>query len=59
MTTAPTTDVIDHVLGLDPSSPLATLRNERAKLKQLTQTSYEAALRPKDAKAFRVSGGRR
>lgn len=52
MTTAPTTDVIDHVLGLDPSSPLATLRNERAKLKQLTQTSYEAALRPKEPRNF-------
>lgn len=52
MTTAQTTDVIDHVLGLDPSSPLDTLRNERAKLKQLTQTSYEAALHPKEPRNF-------
>ncbi|MBS9477601.1 CMD domain protein [Ancylobacter sp. VKM B-3255] len=45
-------DVIDTVLGLDASSPVLALRHERAKLKQLTQTSYFAALRPAEPRNF-------
>lgn len=51
MTTSPP-DVIDHVLGLAPSSPLAELRDRRQKLKQLTQSSYQAALEPADPRNF-------
>jgi CMD domain protein len=52
MTTETTPDVIDKVLGLSPSSPLLALRAQRAKLKQLTQTSYVAALRPAEPRNF-------
>lgn len=52
MTTETTVDVIDKVLGLDPSSPLLALREQRAKLKHLTQTSYVAALHPADPRNF-------
>lgn len=45
-------DVIDTVLGLDPSSPLLALRERRARLKHLTQTSYAAALRPAEPRNF-------
>lgn len=44
------TDVIDKVLGND--AEITALRNRREKLKTLTQTSYEAALTPKDAGNF-------
>lgn len=47
-----TADVIDSVLGLDPSSPIVKLRQQRADLKRLTQTSYEAALLPADPRNF-------
>jgi CMD domain protein len=52
MTTETTVDVIDKVLGLGPSSPLLALREQRAKLKHLTQTSYVAALHPADPRNF-------
>jgi CMD domain protein len=52
MTTETTVDVIDKVLGLSPSSPLMALREQRAKLKHLTQTSYVAALHPTDPRNF-------
>ncbi len=52
MTTETTVDVIDKVLGLTPSSPLLALREQRAKLKHLTQTSYVAALHPADPRNF-------
>jgi CMD domain protein len=52
MTTETTPDVIDKVLGLSPSSPLLALRAQRGKLKQLTQTSYVAALRPAEPRNF-------
>lgn len=52
MTTETTVDVIDKVLGLGPSSPLLALREQRAKLKHLTQTSYVAALHPTDPRNF-------
>lgn len=45
-------DVIDKVLGLSPGSPLALLRQQRGKLKQLTQTSYQAALHPAEPRNF-------
>ncbi|WGD29147.1 CMD domain protein [Ancylobacter sp. WKF20] len=50
--TAPLPDVIDTVLGLDGSSPTLALRQQRERLKQLTQTSYLAALRPADPRNF-------
>ncbi len=48
----PLPDVIDTVLGLDAASPTLALRQERAKLKHLTQTSYLAALRPAEPRNF-------
>jgi CMD domain protein len=48
----PPPDVIDNVLRLEPSSPVAQLREKRAELKRLTQSSYVAALRPKDPRNF-------
>ena len=39
-------DVINEVLELAPESPLAQLREKRAKIARLTQTSYIAAIRP-------------
>ncbi len=45
-------DVIDRVLGLDGRSDLLKLREQRAKLKHLTQTSYQAALRPAEPRNF-------
>ena len=45
-------DVIDSVLGLKPGSDLQRLRDRREKLKALTQSSYAAALRPKDPRNF-------
>lgn len=50
--TAPLPDVIDTVLGLDATSPTLALRQERLKLKHLTQTSYLAALRPAEPRNF-------
>ncbi|CAN7647436.1 CMD domain-containing protein [Ensifer adhaerens] len=52
MTSPSTTDVIDTVLGLDRFPDLQALREQRAKLKQLSQTSYQAALRPADPRNF-------
>ncbi|RAS01200.1 CMD domain-containing protein [Ensifer adhaerens] len=52
MTSPSTTDVIDTVLGLDRFPDLQALREQRAKLKQLSQTSYQAALRPTDPRNF-------
>ena len=48
-------DVIDTVLGLDKFPELLKLREQRAKLKQLTQTSYEAALHPSEPRNFSYS----
>jgi len=44
--------VIDTVLGLDRFPDLQALREQRAKLKHLSQTSYQAALRPAEARNF-------
>lgn len=52
MTDTLTGDVIDNVLGLGPSDELFRLREQRAKMKHLTQTSYIAALRPTEARNF-------
>ncbi|MGV8938285.1 MAG: CMD domain-containing protein [Allorhizobium sp.] len=52
MTTVATVDVIDTVLGLDKHPDLLKLREQRGKLKQLTQTSYAAALLPADPRNF-------
>lgn len=52
MTASPTADVIDTVLGLDRFPDLKALREQRGKLKHLTQTSYEAALRPAEPRNF-------
>lgn len=52
MTSPSTTDVIGTVLGLDRFPDLQALREQRAKLKQLSQTSYQAALRPADPRNF-------
>ncbi|MGF6254479.1 CMD domain-containing protein [Ensifer sp. ZNC0028] len=52
MTSPSTTDAIDTVLGLDRFPDLQALREQRAKLKHLSQTSYQAALRPTDPRNF-------
>ncbi|WHA43760.1 CMD domain-containing protein [Agrobacterium larrymoorei] len=52
MTDTFTGDVIDNVLGLKPSDELFRLREQRAKMKHLTQTSYNAALRPAEPRNF-------
>ncbi|KRD64041.1 CMD domain protein [Ensifer sp. ENS10] len=52
MTAPSTNDVIDTVLGLDRFPDLQALREQRAKLKHLSQTSYQAALRPAEARNF-------
>ncbi|MBP1883905.1 CMD domain protein [Sinorhizobium mexicanum] len=52
MTAPSTVDVIDTVLGLERFPDLKALRQQRAKLKHLTQTSYEAALRPAEPRNF-------
>jgi uncharacterized protein YciW len=52
MTAVSTVDVIDTVLGLDKFPDLQKLREERGKNKHLTQTSYNAALRPSDPRNF-------
>lgn len=52
MTASPTADIIDTVLGLDRFPDLKALREQRGKLKHLTQTSYEAALRPAEPRNF-------
>ncbi|HEV7306773.1 CMD domain protein [Ensifer sp.] len=52
MTSPSTNDVIDAVLGLDRFPDLQALREQRAKLKHLSQTSYQAALRPADPRNF-------
>ena len=52
MTAPATADVIDTVLGLDRFPDLKALREQRDKLKHLTQTSYEAALRPAEPRNF-------
>ncbi|QCI99351.1 CMD domain-containing protein [Agrobacterium larrymoorei] len=52
MTDTLTGDVIDNVLGLKPSDELFRLREQRAKMKHLTQTSYNAALRPAEPRNF-------
>lgn len=52
MTAHAPADVIDSVLGLDSNSDLFRLREQRAKMKHLTQTSYLAALRPAEPRNF-------
>ena len=52
MTAPSTNDVIDTVLGLDRFPDLQALREQRAKLKHLSQTSYQAALRPAEPRNF-------
>lgn len=50
--TMPETDVIDAVLDLRRSPSIAELREQRATMKRLTQTSYAAALRPEEPRNF-------
>ncbi|MBO1040903.1 CMD domain protein [Brucella pituitosa] len=52
MTQDNTPDVINDVLQLTPQSPLAQLRAKRALIEKLTQTSYEAAIHPKQPRNF-------
>lgn len=52
MTSLATVDVIDTVLELDKFPDLKKLREQRGKLKHLTQTSYAAALLPADPRNF-------
>ena len=52
MSDAPIEDVIDAAAGLEPGSALAELRRRRPDLRRLSQTSYDAALRPKDPRNF-------
>lgn len=50
--TAPEADVIDAVLELRRSPSTAELREQRATMKRLTQTSYAVALRPQEPRKF-------
>ena len=43
------TDIIDVLAGIDPASPLGTLRSHRAETYQFAQGSYLALLEPADA----------
>lgn len=52
MTFQANVDVIDSVLALDKYPDILKLREQRAKLKTLTQTSYVAALHPSDPGRF-------
>ena len=52
MTVSSTFDVIDAALGLDRLPDLKALRERRPNLKHLSQTSYEAALRPAQSGNF-------
>lgn len=45
-------DVNNDILGLSPTSELSMLREKRADLKRLTQSSYEAALHPDEPRNF-------
>ena len=45
-------DVIDATAGLAPGLPIAELRRQRPDLRRLSQTSYDAALRPKEPRSF-------
>jgi CMD domain protein len=55
MTAPSNVDVIDTVLGLDRFADLKSLREQREKLKLLTETSYRAALRPAEPRNFPYS----
>ncbi len=60
MTVSPKNDVIDAVLGLDPSSPVQALRERREKLKHFTQTSHDRRFSPPNQVIFlRHEGGSR
>lgn len=52
MTIQPTVDVIDTVLGLERFPHVLKLREQRAKMKHLTQTSYIAAIYPTEPRNF-------
>lgn len=52
MTSQTTADVIDSVLDLARSPDILALREQREKLKHLTQTSYKAALHPDEPHNF-------
>lgn len=52
MTIPSTIDVIDAVLGLHKFPHVLELREQRAKMKHLTQTSYIAAIRPAEPRNF-------
>lgn len=45
-------DVIDAVLGLEKFPHVLRLREQRAKMKHLTQTSYVAAIHPSEPRNF-------
>ncbi|MEP7456223.1 CMD domain protein [Phyllobacterium sp. SB3] len=47
-----TIDVVDHILGLTGSPDLAALRGQRADIRRLTESSYEAALHPGEPRNF-------
>lgn len=52
MTIHSTIDVIDAVLGLEKFPHVLQLREQRAKMKHLTQTSYIAAILPTQPRNF-------
>lgn len=52
MTIHSTIDVIDAVLGLEKFPHVLQLREQRAKMKHLTQTSYIAAIHPTEPRNF-------
>lgn len=52
MTIHSTIDVIDAVLGLEKYPHVLQLREQRAKMKHLTQTSYMAAIHPTEPRNF-------
>lgn len=52
MTIHSTIDVIDAILGLEKFPHVLQLREQRAKMKHLTQTSYIAAIHPTEPRNF-------
>ena len=52
--TAPTVDVIDHLAGITPDSPLDSLRRRRPVTRAQLQASFDALFAPVDDTAFPV-----
>ena len=53
------TDVIDQILGIDASSPIAALRAQRPELASQMQDYYDALFEPAGASASEFSRGER